>query len=111
MKKEFEHDAVMWLAEFAEHWSDAPLIEIPAVSAAMDQFAAGTLDHMRDAGMTEGERICFGLGFMMSATHLHDQIEHSGLHDDEDIGKVCEATGMFAGTVAAKVLDPVRKEG
>jgi hypothetical protein len=108
MNPKFEHDAVLWLSDFAEHWADAPLLEeVPAIRAAVDQFAAGTKENMSTiAQMTEGERIAFGLGYMMCATRLHDQIEHSGMHDDEDISSVCEATGLWAGTVAAKALDP-----
>jgi hypothetical protein len=111
LNKDFEHNAVMWLADFAEHWSEAPLLDIPGIRAAVDQWESGQAQNLNEAGMTEGERIAFGLGFMLCATRLHEQIEMAGMHDDVDVASVCEATGMFAGTVVSKALDPPRKEG
>jgi hypothetical protein len=111
MDPKFEHNAVEWLADFAEHWAEAPLLDLPAIRAAVDQWEAGQAQNLNESGMTEGERIAFGLGFMLCATRLHEQIEVAGMHDDQDVASVCEATGMFAGSVAAKALDPIKGGG
>lgn len=108
MNEEFQHQAVLTLADFADHWSRAPMLQEPAIRAALDQFMAGTAESMNElAELTEGERITLAFGYMLCSQWLHEQLEHLGMHDDQDdIANVCEACGLFAGHFAASALAP-----
>ena len=62
--------------------------------------------------MTERERICFALGYMACAHHLHNELDRSGEHeDDSPFTYLCEATNIFAGKVAEQAIAPMRREG
>ena len=45
-----EREAVIALADYADTWAQAPMNEIPAVVAVVDQFGAGALEGMRLSG-------------------------------------------------------------
>lgn len=110
MKPNFEREAVMELVEYAEDWEAAPFHGSPVVIHTIDQIAARVMEQFDEAGMTESERITFGLGFIACSQQLHNQIEDWNLHQGDGLA-LCEAIGLVAGTVARKVTDPPRREG
>jgi hypothetical protein len=97
-----ERDAVMRLVEWAQDWMDAPVLESSQVVHVTDQFAAALVEGMDNAAMTEGERVCFGLGFMECARWVHQQLVEWGIHDEEAPAFLCESAGLISGVVASK---------
>jgi hypothetical protein len=108
MNPKAEREIVMELAEAAEHWRIAPLMGDPSVIHTTDQIAARVLDSMDQAGMTESERITFGLGFLACSQQLHGQVEDWDLHYADGLA-ICESIGLVAGTVARQVLASGRR--
>jgi hypothetical protein len=112
MDPDFERAAVEELVECAEHWKSAPIAEEPSVIHTIDQIAARIMDDLDTAGMTESERITFGLGFLLCSQQLHGQIEDWGMHEPGSDGlALCESIGLISGTVARKVTEPPGREG
>ena len=93
----------MALADWAAEWADAPVLkDQPGVIAITDQYAAGLMDSWDTAGMSESERVTFGLGVLAMARWVHHQLIEWDIHDDEGPAFLCESTGLISSTVARK---------
>jgi hypothetical protein len=103
MNPQHEREAVLALADWASDWSESPAFaEHPHVVAVTDQYAAALLESWTESGMTESERITFGLGVLAAARWVHNQLIEWNIHDEDGPAFLCESVGVISATVARK---------